>query len=244
MRKNNKFSIIIPVYNEERFLKKSIDSLVEEINRDKFLSFFKYEILLIDNGSSDDSLKTCEDLGRKYDFFKVYHLHQTSYGQAIKKGILEAKHFSLVIFNVDYWDIDFLKIALSLIDKCDIVIGSKTLVSSGDQRPWHRRQITYFFNAFLKIFLNFPGSDTHGIKVMKRKKVIPLTSHIYSQNELFDTELILKASKQNFVLTELPVDVKEVRPSRYNNSKRIYNTLKDLFIIFKFKYLNGFLNRR
>lgn len=244
MTRKRALSIIIPVYNEGEFLKSSITNLIKRIKKEKTFSSLKYEILLVENGSRDDSLQKCKNLERNCGVVKTYHLGFSSYGEAIKMGILKAKYPLVVIFNVDYWDIDFLKRALELIDKCDIVVGSKTLIPSRDKRPLLRKETTYFFNLLLRIIFNFPGTDTHGLKVLRKDKIIPLAKRCYAQRELFDTEMILRACKQKLVLTELAVEVKEVRPSRYNNLRRIYNTSRDLFTIFNYKYLNGVFYRR
>lgn len=231
-----KFSIVIPAYNEEAILEKSLLSLISKLKTE--FPPNTYEILLIENGSQDQTLAIAKSLALKFKFFQVFHLSKPSYGGALRKGILEAKNENLVIFNVDFWDISFLKKALKLLANADIVIGSKTLIASHDLRPLHRRLLTHFFNVALKILFNFPGSDTHGIKVFKKKKFVPLMKKCQAYHELFDTELILRASKKGLVLTELPIKVREIRPTRYNNLKRGINTLKDLILIFRAKLLN------
>jgi len=230
------FSIVIPAYNEEVVLEKSLLDLINKLK----IEFppNTYEILLIENGSQDKTLTIAKDLSSKFKFLQVFHLPKPSYGGALRKGALEAKNENLVIFNVDFWDVSFLKKALKLLENADIVIGSKTLIASQDLRPFHRRFLTYSFNMLLKILFNFPGSDTHGIKVLKKKKFLPLVKKCQSSHELFDTELILRASKKGLILTELPIRVQEIRPTRYNNLKRAVNTLKDLILIFRAKLLN------
>lgn len=230
------FSIVIPAYNEETVLEKSLLSLANKL-KIEFPSN-TYEILLIENGSQDQTLAIAKNLSSKFKFLRVFHLPKPSYGGALRKGILEAKNENLVIFNVDFWNISFLKKALKLLENDDIIIGSKTLIASQDLRPLHRRLLTHFFNILLKIFFNFPGSDTHGIKVFKKRRFIPLVKKCRAYHELFDTELILRASKKGLILTELPIRVREIRPTRYNNLKRAINTLKDLILIFKTKLLN------
>lgn len=128
--------------------------------------------------------------------------------------------------------------ALPLFKTNDIVVGSKTLFASQDLRSPFRRLTTYFFNAFLRLFLNYPGTDTHGIKALKNTPLLRYCLHrSRTQNELFDTELIIRAHRWGAVLTELPVTVTELRPTRYSWSRRIYLTLIDLVSAFWSKYL-------
>jgi len=239
----NKISVIIPVYNEEKFLEKSIEKIITRIEKNKkFIP--AYEILLIENGSNDKSFQIGKRLEKRYQFIKTFHLNYASYGQAIKMGILKAKNKIIIIFNVDFWNINFLKKGLKLINGSDIIVGSKTLIPSKDQRPQYRRLTTYFFNFILKMVFNFPGTDTHGLKIMKKNKILPLARKCVTCNELFDTELILRACKEKLILIEIPIDIKETRPSRYNNLKRFGNIIKDLYLIFRIKYLNGFYYHR
>lgn len=65
---NNKvdLTIIVPVYNTEMFLAKCIDTLINQKTR------FKYEIILINDGSKDDSLKVLKQYEKKFDFIKVF----------------------------------------------------------------------------------------------------------------------------------------------------------------------------
>ena len=61
-----KFSIIIPVYNCSKFISRCIESiLIQEFN--------DYEIIIVDNGSTDDSGKICDSYERKYNFIHVIH---------------------------------------------------------------------------------------------------------------------------------------------------------------------------
>jgi glycosyltransferase involved in cell wall biosynthesis len=197
-----------------------------------------WEVVLVENGSRDNSWQICKELYQSYTKkITIYQLHRSSYGQALRLGIIKARHEILVIYNVDFWDVDFLKQALALIDICDIVVGSKTLIAAQDHRPWYRRQTSYWFNVFLRMIYNFPGTDTHGLKVLKAGPIVPLAKKCYDLDELFDTQLVLRGCRKGLVYTELPVTVREIRPSRYSHLKRIYNVIKDLVAIFRFRYL-------
>ena len=129
-------------------------------------------------------------------------------------------------------------LALPLLRTADIVIGSKTLAASQDLRQFHRRLATYFFNVFLRLVLNFPGTDTHGMKAIKNTPLIRYCLHRNrTQNELFDTELIIRAHRWGAVLTELPVTVTELRPTRYSWSRRLWLTGIDLISALWSKYI-------
>lgn len=66
MRNNPKLSIIIPIYNAEQFIRRCIDSILEQTYTD-------FELLLIDDGSTDDSSRICDVYSENDSRIKVFH---------------------------------------------------------------------------------------------------------------------------------------------------------------------------
>ena len=228
-------SVVMPIHNEEKNLAHSIHLLLKELK--KYLTQ-PYEVLLIENGSSDRSWDICEWFQKKNpSIVRIIHQSTRSYGLAIREGIYQSKFDNIILFNVDFWDIKFLTKSVDLLRSCDIVVGSKNLITSNDNRPFYRRQITYWFNVLLRAFYNFPGTDTHGIKGLKRSSILPIAKTCYPLRELYDTQLVLRACKKNLIYIELPVSVVEKRPTRYPTIRRTINLLHDLVVIFKYRYL-------
>ena len=61
-----KVSIIMPVYNAEKYLKKAVDSVIKQ-------EFDGFELILVDDGSPDNSGAICDEYADKYDHVKVIH---------------------------------------------------------------------------------------------------------------------------------------------------------------------------
>ena len=76
-----KISIVIPVYNVQNYLRRCLDSLV---------SHNIYEIILVDDGSKDDSLKICYDYQKKFSNIKVFTQQNSGPSAARNKGILNS----------------------------------------------------------------------------------------------------------------------------------------------------------
>ena len=228
-------SIALPIHNEEKHLTHSLHNLLKEVEKNIKIP---YEIILLENGSTDESWNICKEFQKKFpDIIRIVHLPKRSYGLAIKEGIFLSKFEIVVLFNVDFWDIRFLVKSIELLASCDIIVGSKTLIMSKDERPLLRKQITYWFNVLLRAFYNFPGTDTHGIKAFKRAHILPIAKSCYPLHELYDTQLVLRACKKKLIYLELPITVSEKRPSRYPPIRRTINLLHDLIVIFKYRYL-------
>lgn len=72
-------SVIIPVYNTEKYLPSCIDSILAQAN-------VSFEIILIDDGSSDSSSCICDDYAKKYENIKAYHINNSGPATARNKG--------------------------------------------------------------------------------------------------------------------------------------------------------------
>lgn len=74
-------SVILPIYNSEKKIKKSIDSIVNQTFKQKF------ELIIINDGSTDNSEKICNDYVKKYDFIKYKKIKNSGVSIARNKGI-------------------------------------------------------------------------------------------------------------------------------------------------------------
>ncbi len=220
-------SIIVPAYNEEELLADFVQKVTSSLKRTTPL----YELLIVENGSTDKTLPVARETAGKNQHIKVFHLTKPSYGLALKYGFKKAEGDYVVVFNVDFWDPEFIKIAAEQdLKKADIVVGSKNLPESNDKRPFPRKLISRGFMLFLRLFLGFEGSDTHGIKIFRRSVLDRLLPKCKLSSGLFDTELLIRAQRAGFKIAEVPVDIREVRPPRFKG--RFLSTPKDLCELF------------
>lgn len=89
-------SFIIPVYNVEHYLRKCVQSVIDQGDFDG-----AYEIILIDDGSSDSSGQICEELSRKCPFVQVQHQENAGLGAARNAGIRSAGGEFLLFLDAD-----------------------------------------------------------------------------------------------------------------------------------------------
>lgn len=94
--KDYKVSIIVPVYNAEQYLKKCVDSLVNQ-------TYGNLEILLIDDGSRDGSGAMCDALAKQDSRIKVIHKENGGLISAWKKGVEESTGEYLSFVDSDDW---------------------------------------------------------------------------------------------------------------------------------------------
>ena len=89
-----KYSVIIPVYNVENYLTRCLDSLLAQ-------NYADLEILLIDNGSKDQSGQICEDYAAKFSNITAYHIPNKGVGSARNFGLAKAKGEFICFVDAD-----------------------------------------------------------------------------------------------------------------------------------------------
>ena len=172
-QKMTSISYIVPAFNEETNIKKTISTLLELNNTFPLINF---EIIIINDGSTDNTEKII-----KNNFFRKKHIYyyrnekNLGLGETIKKGIKLAKNEKFIFIPGDN-DLsrELLEKLLSSIDKADIVM---TYFMNDEIRGRHRFLISsiftlcylYTFNIFLK-YINGPAIyPTHLLKKLSLK---------------------------------------------------------------------------
>lgn len=113
---NPLISIIIPVYNSEKTLASCVGSIVQQ-------TYSPLEIILVNDGSKDDSAVVCEDLARKEPCIKVIHQENRGPNSARNKGI-EASHGDFLVFvdsDDEFYSVDTLAINMQFFLKNDAI---------------------------------------------------------------------------------------------------------------------------
>ena len=220
-------SIVIPAHNEADYLEATVRELVTASRA----AGDDFEVVVVENGSSDSTLALARELAAELPEVTVRTLAIADYGAALRDGLLAARGDMVVTFDVDYFDLDFARRATSLLEHAPetvIVVGSKRAPGAHDTRPWPRRVVTAVFTTLVRTGFGLGVSDTHGMKAMRAAAVRAIAEECCFTTDLFDTELILRAERAGLTVAELPVDVEERRPSRTRIWKRVPRTVVGL----------------
>ncbi|NNL97386.1 MAG: hypothetical protein HKO63_04200 [Acidimicrobiia bacterium] len=81
------------------------------------------------------------------------------------------------------------------------------------------------FNLLLRGLFGSEVTDTHGMKAINRKVLDDVMPNVKSTEDLFDTELVLRAERAGYRIAEVPAVVEEIRPARSSYLKRVPRTL-------------------
>ena len=218
------FSVVVPVYNEEKIILQSAEQIYN-ISKRKKLDF---EIIFVENGSTDDTLLIINKFTSKLKECRVISLDAANYGNALKQGFLKAVNDIVISFDIDYFSEDFLDEALRLDKTYSAITASKRLNKSNDGRRLIRRIATLSFVGVLKFLFRTKLSDTHGMKAVRNLSVKKEINTVVSTQDLFDTELLIRIEKSGGKIHEIPAVINEIRPSVSVIYKRIPRTIKSL----------------
>lgn len=216
-----KYSIVIPAHNEEEnigpFASRFIDDLTTR------MADVEFEFIIVENGSTDHTLEAVRRLEAKYpQWIRVFSNERGSYGEAIKRGMLESNGAYLSILECDLLDAKFVAKSVELFraDETRFIVASKRHPESLDCRPLKRRILTRLFNTIIKVCLGYPGSDTHGLKSIEKQLAKRLCELALTTDEIFQTEIVLIAWRVGEDIVELPIHIEEVRAATVSIRRR------------------------
>lgn len=220
------YSIVIPAHNEARHLEPFVTSFISSLSPNIFLT----EILLVENGSTDDTLQACYRLEQAFPkVIRVLSIAKASYGEAIKHGILQSRGTHISILECDCLSADFVSDSIRLFEcqKVRFIVASKRHPQSVDGRPLKRRALTALYNYFLlHLFLGYPGTDTHGLKSIEAGCAKQLCQMAMTSDEIFQTEIVLLAWRLGIKIYERPIHIRETRSAPVTVLRRLPKVMK------------------
>jgi len=199
-------SIIVPIYNVEKFLKTCLESVVTQ-------PFFDYELILVNDGSTDNCAEICDEYAAKFEFVNVIHKNNGGVASARNEGISAATGKYLLFIDPD----DFIgENSLSNLAKTLEIDGETDMVILNVAFYYEGRQPIYFDNLinksklfkqnpldaakFLASLSNFSSSVC--LKLIKREIIahdnLTFSSlHCFEDSD-FTMELYLRAKTYNY----------------------------------------------
>ncbi len=200
-------SVIIPAYNEA----KNIKSTLQEVSGYFSERNFSYEIIIIDDGSKDETYAIAESCSTLFRSFKVFkNSPNKGKGFTIKRGILEARGEYALFMDADnstsIYEFDKF---LPLLEKGnEVVIASRRLKASevlGSQ-PALRIIMGNFYIFLSRLILGVHISDFNcGFKAYSTTAAGKIFNLQRINGWSFDTEILFLAKKHNFAIREIPV---------------------------------------
>jgi dolichyl-phosphate beta-glucosyltransferase len=199
-------SIVIPAYNEERRIQKTLEAVVPFLRLKKY----EYEILVVDDGSSDRTAELVEEFGARSPGIRLLKNGQNlGKGYSVKRGVLSAVGDLIFFTDADLaTPIEELEAFLAEIRGCDIVIGSRTAEGARIvvRAPVYREVLGRIFRGFVKLCGVTGFTDTQcGAKLFRKaaaEKIFPLQK---LSRFAFDVELLYLAKRCGCSIKEVPI---------------------------------------
>ena len=208
-------SIIVPAYNEE----KTIIKILEKI-RNNSSDVFKYEVIVIDDGSTDQTVKILKDNKQLYDKLLTNESNKGK-GYSVKKGILNASGKYIIFQDADleYDPSDYKKFEKTFLDlDADGIIGSRYLVSeyTSSQNLLNKignKIVTYTFNTLF----NTTFTDIYSCYFAFKRDLLDaneLRTNGFEQH----AEILCKVIKKGKKFYEVPINY---NARNYSEGKKI-----------------------
>jgi len=198
----NKYSIsvIVPVYNERNLVVSSTDTINAFLKE----NFKKYEILVIESGSTDGSYELCDEVAKQNSSIKIIHEgSKNGFGSAVSLGYQNASMDLVWLITLDMpFPLDAVLNAIPYLEQNDYILSYRI----NDSRAFSRRIQSFVYNLILKIFLRLRVRHVNsGFKLYKRNVVADL--RIMSKGWFVDAETLylLKMKKKRYV--QIPVEL-------------------------------------
>ncbi|MCH7730120.1 glycosyltransferase family 2 protein [Patescibacteria group bacterium] len=229
-------SIVIPAYNEEENIRKSVlDKVWKYLSRQKY----SWEVLVVDDGSTDKTADLAEKFAKEHKDFRVMREPHRGKGGTVIAGMLAAKGEVVLFTDMDQaTPINQIeKLLPKFSEKYDIAIGSR---SGREGAPLVRKIMAYGFMLLRTLVLRLPYKDTQcGFKAFKRSsaKKIFKKMKIFSEKGRargasvsagFDLEILYIARKLGLKVAEVPVSWRHQEGTKVNPIKDSWEGFRDL----------------
>jgi glycosyltransferase involved in cell wall biosynthesis len=217
----NDVSIIIPVFNEELSIKATIDGLMQSS-----ANLSKFELIVINDGSNDESQNILESLQKRFDFTLIKHESNKGYGASLKTGIANSNNEYVAFFDADgqHSTDDLISLFHESLNS-DISIGFRKTQNIG---PIWRIPLKHILKIFFKYIVRDDVKDaTSGLRVWRKSKIQKIMIFC-SDGFSFSATSLLMAYFLNFRIEWTPIKEKE----RLNGNST-FNLFKIIKIIAK-----------
>lgn len=225
----------MPAYNESGHIYGNIVETREVLERTKR----DYEIIVVDDGSRDDTYNEALRASRDFPAVKVVHFAQNcGKGKALKEGFNQSDGEYVVFLDSD---LDLHPSQLKTLFKimkdtnADVVIGAKHHPESKLEYPLFRKIISRIYALMLKALFNLPLKDTQtGLKVFKAEVLGKVFPKVLSKRYAYDLEILVNANRLGYKVVESPVVLNFRRRTKWGRIglRDLWSTGLDTLAIF------------
>lgn len=214
-------SIILPCYNEEAILPKNLDSIIEYLESKK--EKYQWEIVIINDGSKDQTGKIADGLAEKNNHIRVIH-HPTNLnlGNALKTGFKNSRGEIIVVMDIDLsYSTDHIE---RMVDKMvetssDIVIASPYMKGGKvTDVPFGRKVMSRWVNRFMRIAAQDKYHTYTGM-VRAYKKDFIQNVNLKTKDYEINPEILYKAMILRARIDEIPAHLDWTEQNKHSGKR-------------------------
>lgn len=224
--------ICVPIYNEEKILAQSTRQLIAYC--EKSLSNCEWRVVLIINGTTDNSNKIAQELHQADPRLLYVDYKAGGRGRALHRYWSESEADVFAYMDSDLAvSLDALEPLISPLreGRADLSLGSRYVRGAKVQRSLLREITSRCYSLIAHIILKNPERDLQcGFKAITKKAFGQLASKATNTNWIFDTELITWANALNLRILEVPVDWKEMRLGKRHSTVHLLDIIQDFIL--------------
>ena len=225
-----KISVIVPVYNVEAYLERCVESILQQ-------TYAHFELILINDGSTDSSGQICDHLASQYENIKVYHIENAGVSNARNMGIqLATGSWVTFIDSDDFVTQDYLATLASAVEGVNVgfVIASLHHIKNGivTDIPSHsgKTELWSTEETMKELLMTTRTSFFPVAKLFKRDLLADEkfnTNYHLAEDALFLTELLLK-TRCSSVFIDKPVYYYDHREGSATTSvnRHVFDTIE------------------
>ncbi len=235
---NDKLTVVIPAFNEA----KNIESTVNEVTSFLTGKGYSYEVIIVDDGSKDDTLdivKRYKTVNSNGNIKILENIFNRGKGYAVRNGIMQATGDYILFMDADNSTriFELERMLPGFKDGYDIVIGSRRLKNIPGNivisQPSYRHILGEIYIFLSRLFFKIGVRDYNcGFKMFKNNVAKKVFSKQRMNDWSFDLETLFLAEKYNFKIKELPVNWKHCEGSKV---RPILDGIKSFISLFKIK---------
>lgn len=213
-----KCSVIVPAYNEEENIIPLTEALCKELSQG-------YEVIIVDDGSSDKTFELSQQVIQKFPFIKVVkHKRNLGKTEAIISGASVAEGEYILVFDADlqYSPSDIPRFFYELQNGADMCVGWK-------QGRYEKRRVSNIYNYLARIIFGLKVHDINAMKAFRKE----LLWEVVSLRKDWHRYLVPLAQDKGYVIRELPVQLhpRHAGKPKYQSPFRVFIGFFDLLAV-------------
>lgn len=214
-------TLVVPCYNEGKELEESVKEVINVLDG----TYYRWEIIFVDDFSQDNTREIIEKILIKYpgkNFRKIYHAKNIGRGKTVTDGIMQAKGEIVGFIDIDLevgpWYIP--PLVRKIKNGADVCFGER--IYKFHWNALDRYITSRFYNFLVRKLLKIPFQDTEaGYKFFRKERFLPVLKKVKNEGWFWDTEVMALSYYEGLNIDKIPVLF--IRRSKKHSTVKLFH---------------------